>query len=121
MYHGTMQKKSTFKVRFHGLDIPKSVFIVKANNHIECYERFSGLFKNRGFFNSRSSWNSYKFRDTVHKTLTTAVFPAYPKKNDILSTRSYYFLPNHFRGTTLARSRLKRSEFELVLEVIKLN
>ena len=121
MYHGIMQKKSTFKIRIHGLDIPKTVYVVKADNHIECYKRFSGLITNRGFFNSRSSWNSYKFRDVIHKTLTTSSTIAYPKNNDILSTRSYYFLPNHFRGTSLARSRLRRTGYELVLEVIKIN
>lgn len=115
-----MQTKKTYKVRIHGLNLSKTVFIVKSESHVDCYNRFSGIFKNRGYYNSRSSWNSYKFKDKNKRLLvSTSSAPAFfIGTNKTAPVRSYYFLPVEMRGARLPRS--VRMQQELVLEVIEL-
>jgi hypothetical protein len=122
MYHAIMEMMKTFKIRLHGIDLPKTVFVVNATSHVDCYRRFSGIFKNRGFYNSRSSWNSYKFkvRDGVQKVSTLVSSPPYPfGSKQALNTRSYYFMPIRFRGSRVPRE--VRLKMEVVLEVIELS
>jgi hypothetical protein len=109
-----MKKERNFKVKFHNIDLPTTVYLVNAESHYELYERFGGIIMNRGYYHTKATWRAYSSKIPTIAELKKIAFRRLVNKRNI---RTYYSNTSELRFFT---SMEKRKKFEVAMEVIRL-
>jgi hypothetical protein len=86
-----MKKERNFKVKFHNIDLPTTVYLVNAESHYELYERFGGIIMNRGYYHTKATWRAYSSKIPTIAELKKIAFRRLVNKRNI---RTYYFYPS---------------------------